>query len=51
MPRRNDVFVAFREAIQLNPKGYMCLRTGDFIVSYASTTTISQSRTPTGGLN
>jgi hypothetical protein len=31
MPRRNDVFVAFRDAIQLNPKGYMCLRTGDFI--------------------
>ncbi len=31
MPRRNDVFVAFRHAIQLNPKGYMCLCTGDFI--------------------
>lgn len=31
MPRRNDVFVAFRDTIQLNPKGYMCLRTGDFI--------------------
>ena len=31
MPRRYDVFIAFRDAIQLNPKGYMCLRTGDFI--------------------
>jgi hypothetical protein len=30
MPRRNDVFVAFRDAIQQS-KGYMCLRTGDFI--------------------
>ncbi|XWJ90269.1 hypothetical protein ACRARH_25850 [Phytobacter ursingii] len=31
MARRNDIFVAFRDALQLNPKGYMCLRTGDFI--------------------
>lgn len=31
MPRRYDIFIAFRDAVQLNPKGYMCLRTCDFI--------------------
>lgn len=31
MPRRYDVFVAFRDAVKLNPKGYMCLRTDGFI--------------------
>lgn len=31
MARRYDVFIAFREAVHLNPKGYMCLRTADFI--------------------
>lgn len=31
MPRRDDVIVAFRAAVQRNPKGYMCLHTQDFI--------------------
>ncbi|MEJ5067427.1 hypothetical protein WH292_06030 [Enterobacter sp. MYb186] len=31
MPRRNDIHAAFVAAIQLNPKGYRCLRTEDFI--------------------
>lgn len=31
MPRRYDINIAFRDAVQLNPKGYMCLRTADFI--------------------
>ena len=31
MPRRHDIHAAFAAAIQLNPKGYRCLRTEDFI--------------------
>ena len=31
MPRSYDIFIAFREAVHLSPKGYMCLRTADFI--------------------
>lgn len=31
MPRKSEVGAAFRAAVQLNPKGYMCLRTADFI--------------------
>ncbi|MEH0065534.1 hypothetical protein V6231_03485 [Escherichia coli] len=31
MPRRNDIHAAFVAAIQLNPKGYQCLKTSDFI--------------------
>ncbi|MDT9429922.1 hypothetical protein MXT04_24635 [Escherichia coli] len=31
MPRRHDIHAAFVAAIQLNPKGYRCLRTEDFI--------------------
>ena len=31
MPRRSDIHVAFVAAIQLNPRGYRCLRTDDFI--------------------
>jgi len=31
MPRKSDIQSAFVAAIQLNPKGYQCLRTNDFI--------------------
>lgn len=31
MPRKNEIHSAFVAAIQLNPKGYQCLRTDDFI--------------------
>ena len=31
MPRSYDIFIAFREAVHLSSKGYMCLRTADFI--------------------
>lgn len=31
MPRRDDIFAAFRAAVQRNPKGYVYLRTVDFI--------------------
>lgn len=31
MPRKNDIHSAFAAAIQLNSKGYQCLRTDDFI--------------------
>ena len=31
MPRKSDIHSAFVAAIQLNPKGYQCLRTDDFI--------------------
>ena len=31
MPRRSDIHAAFVAAIQLNHKGYRCLRTEDFI--------------------
>ncbi|HCX5186860.1 TPA: hypothetical protein OZT99_000730 [Escherichia coli] len=31
MPRRYEIHAAFVAAIQLNPKGYRCLRTEDFI--------------------
>lgn len=31
MPRQSDIHSAFVAAIQLNPKGYQCLRTDDFI--------------------
>lgn len=31
MPRRYDIDIAFRDAVQLNPKGYMYVRTHDFI--------------------
>jgi len=31
MPRKTDIHSAFVAAIQLNPKGYQCLRTDDFI--------------------
>jgi len=31
MPRKSDIKAAFTAAIQLNPKGYQCLHTEDFI--------------------
>ena len=31
MPRKSDIHSASVAAIQLNPKGYQCLRTDDFI--------------------
>ena len=31
MPRQSEINSAFHAAIQLNPKGYRCLRTEDFI--------------------
>ena len=31
MPRKPDIYAAFNAAVQLNPKGYKCLRTADFI--------------------
>jgi hypothetical protein len=31
MPRKSDINAAFTAAIQLNPKGYQCLHTNDFI--------------------
>lgn len=31
MPRQSDINAAFHAAIQLNPKGYRCLHTADFI--------------------
>lgn len=31
MPRKSDIHSAFVAAIQLNPKGFQCLRTNDFI--------------------
>lgn len=31
MPKNSDIHAAFCGAIQLNPKGYQCLRTIDFI--------------------
>ncbi|MEP8626049.1 hypothetical protein ABKV53_23210 [Enterobacter cloacae] len=31
MPRRHDIHAAFVAAIQLNPKGYQCLRSSDFV--------------------
>lgn len=31
MPRKSDIHSAFVAAIQLNPKGYQCLHTNDFI--------------------
>lgn len=31
MPRKSEIHSAFVAAIQLNPKGYQCLRTEDFI--------------------
>ena len=31
MPRLSDVNSAFVAAVQLNPKGYRCLRTNDFL--------------------
>ncbi|EKJ4653666.1 hypothetical protein PG229_001458 [Escherichia coli] len=31
MPRQSDINSAFQAAIQLNPKGYRCLRSSDFI--------------------
>lgn len=31
MPRKSDIHSAFVAAIQLNPKGYQCLHTDDFI--------------------
>ncbi|EIA2056909.1 TPA: hypothetical protein N2Z47_001500 [Escherichia coli] len=35
MPRKSDIHSAFVAAIQLNPKGYQCLRTDDFISELA----------------
>ncbi len=35
MPRKSDIHSAFVAAIQLNPKGYQCLRTDDFILELA----------------
>ena len=35
MPRKSDIHSAFVAAIQLNPKGYQCLRTDDFIQELA----------------
>lgn len=31
MPRRHDIHAAFVATVQLNPKGYQCLRTDDYI--------------------
>ena len=31
MPRRDDIGTAFRAALMTNPKGYLWLRTDDFI--------------------
>lgn len=31
MAREHDKYTAFKEAIWLNPKGYQCLKTSDFI--------------------
>ena len=31
MPRLRDINAAFNAAIQCNPKGYLCLRTDDFV--------------------
>jgi hypothetical protein len=31
MPRKPDINAAFVAAVQLNPKGFQCLRTDDFI--------------------
>lgn len=31
MPRQSDINSAFQAAIQLNPKGYRCLRSSDFV--------------------
>ncbi|EPC0744948.1 TPA: hypothetical protein ACP2OC_000976 [Escherichia coli] len=31
MPRQSDINSAFHAAIQLNPKGYQCLRSSDFV--------------------
>ncbi|MBM6634527.1 hypothetical protein JTF12_09275 [Leclercia adecarboxylata] len=31
MPRKSEINAAFTAAIQLNPKGYQCLHTEDFI--------------------
>lgn len=31
MPRHYEIHTAFVAAVQLNPKGYKCLRTADFI--------------------
>lgn len=31
MPRRDDIGTAFRAALMRNPKGYLWLRTEDFI--------------------
>lgn len=31
MPRQSDIRSAFTEAIQQNTKGYLCIRTEDFI--------------------
>ncbi|MGK3190339.1 hypothetical protein [Enterobacter soli] len=31
MPRQSDIHAAFIAAIQLNPKGYRCLNTNDFV--------------------
>ncbi|MEO3287215.1 hypothetical protein ABHD38_25085 [Enterobacter cloacae] len=31
MPRKSEVGAAFMAAIELNPKGYKCLRTTDFV--------------------
>ncbi|AXF65219.1 hypothetical protein [Leclercia sp. W17] len=36
MPRQSDINSAFHAAIQLNPKGYRCLRSSDFIRELAS---------------
>nr|WP_285112284.1 hypothetical protein [Leclercia adecarboxylata] len=31
MPRQSEINSAFHAAIQLNPKGYRCLRSSDFV--------------------
>lgn len=31
MARQSDIKAAFCAAVQLNPKGYQCLRTSDFV--------------------
>ncbi|MBK4119165.1 hypothetical protein JHE03_23050 [Pluralibacter gergoviae] len=36
MARTSDIKAAFCAAVQLNPKGYQCLRTSDFIRSLAA---------------
>ena len=49
MPLRHDIHAAFVAAIQLNPKGYRCLRTEDFIRELAKVHWHFSQATPTSG--